>query len=140
MTFFFIIRAARGYEEKVAEGLAHNARLDDIPLKSILATPNLSGFVIVECDRKVDLIQALRGVKRARGVLGGKTSLDEVVSYLEMPEPRFKEDEVIDIIAGPFRGVRAKVAIDDGGSRLTVIPLEWEHGGRVVISKDQVRR
>ena len=140
MTFFFLVRVARGFENKVANDLTNNAKIDSIPLRAILTTPHLLGFVIVECERKFYLIQALRGVSRARGILGGKITLEEALSYLVLPEVSFKVGEELDVIAGPFKGSRVRVVEDDGGSRVGVMILDWEHTGKIVISKDQVRR
>jgi len=140
MTFFFLVRTARGFEEKVARDIANNARLDGIPIMSILITPHLSGFAIVECDRKFELIQTLRGVSRARGIVKGKITLKEALGYLDLPEVSFKVGEEIDVIAGPFKGSRVRVIEDDGESRISVMLLDWEHTGKIVISKDQVRR
>ncbi len=140
MTFFFLVRVARGFEGKVTKDLANNARLDGIPIKSILATPQLSGFIIVECERKFDLMECLRGVSRARGILPGKVTLEDVMKYVEIPEMEFQTDELLEVIAGPFKGSSVKVIEDDGGPMIAVMLMEWEHAGKIVLSKDQVRR
>ena len=140
MTFFFLVRVARGFENKVSNDVANNTKIDGIPLKAILATPHLPGFIIVECERRFDLITALRGVSRARGIVAGKVTLEDALKYVELPEVRFKLGEVLDVVAGPFKGSSVRVIEDDGGSKIAVMMLDWEHTGRIVISKDQVRR
>ncbi len=140
MTFFFLVRVARGFENKVAKDVTNNAVIDNIPLKAVLATPQLSGFIIVECERKFDLIESLRGVSRARGILPGKVSLEDAVKYVDIPEKAFKVDELLEVIAGPFKGCKVKVIEDDGGDKVKVIMLEWDHTGTIKLSKDQVRR
>ena len=140
MTFFFLVRVARGFEGKVTKDITNNARLDGIPIKSILATPQLSGFIIVECERKFDLMECLRGVSRARGILPGKVTLQEAMKYVDVPEAKFNIDDLLEVIAGPFKGSSVKVIEDDGGSRISVMLMDWEHAGKIVLSKDQVRR
>ena len=140
MTYFFVVKTARGFERKVALDLEMTARLDKHDLKAILVTPDLTGFIVVECERRVELIRALRGISRAKGVLGGKMTGEEAMRYLEIPEEQYKSGEVIEVIAGPFKGFQASVIEDDGGSKVTVMLLEWQHAGRVILGKDQVRR
>ena len=140
MTFFFLVRVARGFEGKVTKDVTNNAKLDVIPIKSILATPQLSGFIIVECERRFDLVAALRGVSRARGILPGKVSLQDAMKYVDIPEVGFEVDELLEVIAGPFKGSKVKVIEDDGGSKISVMLMDWEHAGKIVLSKDQVRR
>ena len=140
MTFFFLVRVARTFEGKVTRDITNNAKLDGIPIKSVLVTPQLSGFIVVECERKFDLMDALRGVSRARGILPGKVTLEEAMRYVDVPEMEFQTDELLEVIAGPFKGSKVKVIEDDGGPMVAVMLMEWEHAGKIVLSKDQVRR
>jgi len=143
-TSFFIIRAIERFTNKVALDLAevatqHKALTGEVPIVSIFVPSNLKGAVIVEGKKKFEILKLVKQVKQARGMMSGKVSFEEVMKLVDVPEDLLGEGELVEVIAGPFKGLDAQVVHDDG-SKITAIILEWEVSNRISLSKSQIRR
>jgi transcriptional antiterminator NusG len=60
-----------------------------------------------------------------RGRVGGKVSVDEIDKFLAPPPAAegISEDDVVEIISGPFKGERAKVVRVDAGKEELILEL-----------------
>ncbi|MHA1863156.1 MAG: transcription elongation factor Spt5, partial [Candidatus Thorarchaeota archaeon] len=140
MTKFFAVRVLKRYEMKVAQELADFAKLEGITtIKSIFVPPTLQGCVIVECEKKIDLINLLRQMKQTRGLFRGKLNIEDVYKLLTVPEELLKPGTKVEVTAGPFRGSRAKVIRDDG-KEVTIMLLDWEFNNRIKLSRSQLKK
>lgn len=117
--------------EKVEEGIY-----------SIITLPNIKGYIFIEAENKekVSLItQGIRHVK-PRPVLVVKK--DEIVQHL-VEKPIIETlsiGDVVEIVAGPLRGIYGKVIrIDKPKNELTIEPTDAAFPLPISISADQVR-
>ncbi|MFW9890128.1 MAG: transcription elongation factor Spt5, partial [Candidatus Thorarchaeota archaeon] len=81
-------------------------------VKAILVPETLRGYVFLETLEFRDVEIAISGVPHVRGRVGGKVSFDEIDKFL-VPKPAaegISTGDVVEIISGPFKGERAKVA------------------------------
>jgi len=139
MTYFFLLRALEKREEKAAMELAEVARERNSPIVSVAAIPALPGHIIVECERKFEILKLLPELKQIRGMVRGKISRKEVLELINQPVTLFEPDDDVSIVSGPLKGSRAKVIEDDGKS-IVVQLMDWDKENKITLSRDDVKR
>ena len=94
-------------------------------VKAILVPETLRGYVFIETTEFRDVEIAISGVPHVRGRVGGKVSVEEIDRFLAPPPAAegISEDDVVEIISGPFKGERAKVVRVDAGKEELILEL-----------------
>ncbi len=94
-------------------------------VKAILVPETLRGYVFIETTEFRDVEIAISGVPHVRGRVGGKVSLEEIDRFLAPPPAAegISENDVVEIISGPFKGERAKVVRVDAGKEELILEL-----------------
>ncbi|MBI4415512.1 MAG: transcription elongation factor Spt5 [Euryarchaeota archaeon] len=124
------VKTSIGHERVVADSLAARAKERDIGVFSILAPETLRGYIFVESMNPDRLEEVVRGIRRARGLAGREktgeireTRLEEIEHFLT-PKPivsGIMEGDIVELVAGPFKGEKARVQrIDEAKEELTV--------------------
>jgi transcriptional antiterminator NusG len=137
------VKTTIGHEKSVANSLASRAtQKKDAGVYSVLSPYALRGYVIVESMSPDRLEEIVRGIRRARGIVRGETSFDEIVAYLT-PKPLVHgivEGDIVELVAGPFKGEKARVqSIDESKEEITVELFEAMVPIPVTIKGDHVR-
>ncbi len=134
------IKTQIGHEKAVADTLS--ARGKDIGLLSILCPAPLRGYVLLEAMNTDRLDEVVRGIKRARGIVQGEMKIEEIEHYLT-PKPLVSgivEGDIVELIAGPFKGEKARVQnIDEPKEEITVELFEALVPIPVTVKGDCVR-
>jgi transcriptional antiterminator NusG len=136
------VKTSIGHEKTVADSIASIAKARDIGVFSILSPTTLRGYVLVETMNPDRLEEVVRGVRRARGVVKGDTMLSEIDHFL-IPKPivsGMMEGDIVELIAGPFKGEKARVQqIDESKEEITVELFEAVVPIPVTVRGDSVR-
>jgi transcriptional antiterminator NusG len=109
---------------------------------SIIALPNIKGYIFIEADskEKVSLVtQAVRHVKSRPALVVKK---EEIMQHLvEKPViETISIGDIVEIVAGPLRGIYGRVVrIDKPKNELTIEPTDAAFPLPISISADQVR-
>ena len=104
--------------------------LNDIRLKSIqsvLLVDDLKGYVVVEAEGVSAMFNAIQGIRHIRGQLRGELEYSEIENYLikKSTVSELSVDNTVEIIAGPFKGMKATVTrIDHDKEEAIVILLD----------------
>jgi transcriptional antiterminator NusG len=134
------VKTQIGHEKTVADTLAVRAK--DMGVLSILSPAPLRGYVLVEAMNSDRLEETVRSVKRARGIVGGEMKLEEIEHYLT-PKALVSgivEGDIVELVAGPFKGEKARVQhIDEGKEEITVELFEALVPIPVTVKGDNVR-
>lgn len=124
---FFAVRTTGG-QEKVVIGLLENRiKLKKINIQSVLLLDNLKGYVIVEAIDANAAFEALQGIRHIRGQLRGELQFKDIEGYLvkKSTVSELAVDKIVEIIGGPFKGMKATVTrIDHEKEEATVILLD----------------
>jgi transcriptional antiterminator NusG len=108
---------------------------------SAIVVPGLKGYLLVEGSRK-DIDKAYRGVTHARGLVSGKTGLDEISHFLA-PKPAVTTlavDYIVEVSAGPFKGEKAKITrVDNTKNEITIELLEATVPIPITVPAESVR-
>ncbi len=120
----FTVKTQVGQERNVAEMLAGKMRkAKDNPIVSILAPQELRGYVFVEAHDEEQLKELIKPISYARSMLAGDVPFSEVEHFLTPVSAvaKIQEGDIVELVAGPFRGEKAKVTrIDDAKEEITV--------------------
>ncbi|MGB9125068.1 MAG: transcription elongation factor Spt5 [Nitrosotalea sp.] len=124
---FFAVRTTGG-QEKVVMGLLENRiKLKKLNIQSVLLLENLKGYVVVEAIDANAAFDALQGIRHIRGQLRGELTFKDIEGYLvkKSTVSELVVDQVVEIIGGPFKGMKATVTrVDQDKEEATVILLD----------------
>jgi transcriptional antiterminator NusG len=136
------VKTSIGHEQTVADSISSKAKIRDVGVFSIFAPASIRGYVFVETMNPDRLDEIVRGVRRAKGVVDGDTKIGEIVHFLT-PKPvvsGMMEGDIVELIAGPFKGEKARVQqIDESKEEITVELFESVVPIPVTVRGDSVR-
>ncbi|HEY6237558.1 MAG TPA: transcription elongation factor Spt5, partial [Thermoplasmata archaeon] len=136
------IKTSRGYEREVADTLLARAEEKRDVVFSLLVPAALRGYVFAEGMSFEGVREMLKGIRKARGLVAGETTLKEVEPLLvpRITVEGFVEGAIVELIAGPFKGEKARVRkIDQGKEEITVELIEAVVPIPVTVRGDHVR-
>jgi transcriptional antiterminator NusG len=141
-TSLYAVKVTMGQEKAVCEMLAEKATVDKIPITAILSPEELRGYVIIESQTPHLVEDLIRGMRHVRSRIQGIVSYAEVERYLQV-KPSVEGlsiGAVVEIIAGPFKGMQAKVInIDKVKEEVTIEMLEATFTLPITVHADYVR-
>jgi transcriptional antiterminator NusG len=120
----YALKTTINQEKAVGHMVGHKAKKHrDAGVVAVLSPPELRGYVLVEAYDRDSLEKLIKGVPHARGLVAGETALSEVEHFLT-PKPAvagIAEGDIVELVAGPFKGERARVQrIDAAKEEITV--------------------
>ena len=124
MANLFIIRTTMGREDQVMDFVTSNAK--KIPgVYAVIHPQGLRGYVFVEAEELAAVREIARGVPYVRGILNKKVEYSEIESMIEFKpeEIDIREGDTVRVIAGPFKGEKAKVTRVDIGKAQVIVEL-----------------
>jgi transcriptional antiterminator NusG len=141
-TKIFSIKTQVGKEQNAADLI--NSRTDKSKTKipSILVTPELRGYIFLESYDKERIKEMIKTVSYARNMLEGDIPVEQIEHFLVPASAvaKIAEGDVVEMIAGPFRGETAKVThIDDAKEEITVELFESVVPIPITVRGEQVR-
>ncbi len=136
------VKTSIGHEKTVADSIASRAKPKPSGVFAILSPATIRGYVFVEAMNTDGLRELVKGVRRTRGIVKGETSFAEIEHFLT-PKPIVSgivEGDIVELIAGPFKGEKARVQqIDESKEEITVELFEAMVPIPVTIRGDHVR-
>lgn len=138
----FIVRVRHGKEKEAALDIKEKADLSKRPIHSVLVVENVPGYIFVEGEKSA-VEQTVVDISKFRGKIIGRTDIEEISRHLT-PKPTIegvKVGDIVEIISGPFKGSRAKIAtVTLTREELTVELLDSRIAIPIVIHADYVRK
>ncbi|MEB3860853.1 MAG: transcription elongation factor Spt5 [Desulfurococcales archaeon] len=139
---FYALAVTGGAEERVALLLAERARRMGLDLRSVLVSPKIKRYIIVEVGDPNDFYILIRGVKNLKRRRPIKMKVEEVVS-LAKPErevPKLERGQIVEVTGGPFKGMRGRIVeVYEGRGEVDLTLLESDFRMVVTIPVDQVK-
>lgn len=121
------VKTSIGHERTVADAVFARAKARDIGIFAVLVPVNLRGYMLVESMNPDRLEEVVRGIRRARGIVkpeGEKAIRFEDIELYLAPKPvvsGIMEGDIVELMAGPFKGEKARVMkIDETKEEVTV--------------------
>lgn len=141
-SFIFALKTTINQEKMVAQMFVTKATRAKAGVLAVLAPAELRGYVLIEAKDKEEIERLAKGLPHARGFIDGTTSLSQVEHFLT-PKPSvagIAEGDIVELIAGPFKGEKARVQrIDENKEEITVELFEAMVPIPVTVRGDNVR-
>ena len=141
-TMIFAVRTTAGQERNVSKLIAGRAEANKIPIKAILVPDSLKGYIFIEAEGPHIVEQAISGIKHVRSRVPGLVSFEEIEKYIVV-KPVIEElniGDLVEVIGGPFRGMRAKITnIDRTKEEVTIELLEASFTLPVTVHADYLK-
>ncbi len=141
-TSVFAVRTTAGQEKNVAKMVALRVENTKLPIRAILVPEMMKGYVFVEANGPHFVEQAISGIKHVRSRVPGLVSFSEVERYIVV-KPIIEDlgtDDVVEVVGGPFKGMRAKITrIDKTKEEVTLELLEATFTLPITVHADYVR-
>ena len=138
----FVVKTTTGQERNVARLVTAKVKMTNIPIKAILVPEMLKGYVFIETDGPHFVEEAIAGVRHVRSRIPGLVSFSEIERYI-IKKPVLEdldEDDVVEIIGGPFKGMRAKITrVDKSKDEVTLELLEATFTLPITVHSDYVK-
>ncbi len=141
----YAVKTSIGHERIVADAIENKATRKGAELFAILSPQPMRGYIFIEATNPDALQELLKGVKKVRGIVRGEAgtiSLEEIEHFLA-PKPLVSgivEGNIVELIAGPFKGEKARVQqIDEAREEITVELFEAMISIPITVRGDHVR-
>lgn len=155
----FSIRTTVGQEELVIDILETRVKKEDLEVFSITVLPGLKGYILIEADSEVTVQRAIMNTPHVKGggLIGRMTrgknpeeethitkeiKIEELSGLLEAKPlmQTIKEGQKVELIAGPFKGGKARVLrVNPTKEEVTVELLEEQVKIPVTIKAEHIR-
>lgn len=140
---FFAIRTTGGQERIVASTLQTRINSKKVGIRSILVLDSFKGYIIVEAPDSNVAYEALAGVRHVRGQIRGDLPFKDIEGYL-IKKPVVAElnvDDTVEIIAGPFKAMKAKITrVDYDKQEATVLLLDSPYQIPVTVDANYLKK
>jgi transcriptional antiterminator NusG len=140
---FFAIRVTGGQEENVAKIIRQRVEARSLGIYSILIPPGTKGLLLIEADNANVVTEAISGIKYFKRMVFGTVSPEEVIAIVKakVEEEEFKVGDVVEVISGPFRDMKAKVMRVDKDKKEVVIEfLDRSVTLPITVSADMLKK
>lgn len=122
--------------------MAQAVKREDLEVAAILSPSELKGYLLVEASGPAHIEEATSNLHHVKGLVRGESDMSEVEHFLE-PKPvsaGMNEGDIVELIAGPFKGEKALVKrIDEGSEEITLELFEAMVPIPVTVRGDSVR-
>lgn len=141
-TRFYAIRTTAGQEINVAILVYNRVRSGNMNVKAVIVPPNAKGYIIIEAPGPNVVYNAIQNLKHVKGLVAGVFNDDDIQRALVPKSPLIglKEGDIVEIVAGPFRGMKAKIVrIDVSKNEAVLNILESSYPLQIMVSGDFVK-
>ena len=141
-SMIFAVRTTAGQEKNVARLIATRVKAGELPIKAVLVPEILKGYVFIEADGPHFVDKVIAGIKHVRSRVPGTVGFPEVERYI-IVKPVIEEvdiGDVVEVMAGPFKGMRAKITrVDRTKEDVTLELLEATFTLPITVHADYVK-
>jgi len=135
------IRTTTGRENSVIDSIMTKVKAHGFNIKSVFHPEEFRGYVFIEGTHE-DIENVIKNIPHIRGLINKVVSLNEIERFIvpEKQEIKVEIGDIVEIIAGPFKGEKAKTTrVDETKNEITVELLEAAIPIPVTISINSIR-
>ena len=141
-TAIFAVRTTAGQEKNVANLVEAKVKMNELHIKAVLVPELLKGYIFIEADGPHSVEKAITGVRHIRSRVPGVVTFPEVERYI-VAKPvieELDEGDIVEIVGGPFKGMRAKITrVDRTKEEVTLELLEATFTLPITVHADYVK-
>lgn len=138
----FTLKTQVGKEQNAADLINSRANKAKLDIPAILVTPELRGYIFVEGFDEERLKNVIKTMSYVRNMLEGDTPITQIEHFLTPASAvaKITEGDTVEMVAGPFRGEKAKIThIDYSKEEITVELLDSMVPIPITVRGEQVR-
>ena len=139
---FYAVRTTARQELNIALIMEARVASQGLEVYSIIVPPDVKGYVILETPGVHVIYSVIKDLRHVKGHAPGVMSDEEVQRFVS-PKPvieTLEPGEEVEIIAGPFKGMRAKVIrIELPSNEVVLNVLESAYPLQVTVPGDYVK-
>ena len=123
----FPVKTTGGQERTVATFVANRAVQKRKPIYSVLALDTWKGYVLFEAPNSQVVDESIQGFKHVRSKIPGMMQYSDIEKFLVTKSmvAELNTEDTIEIVAGPFKGMRAKISrVEKEKQEITVALLD----------------
>jgi transcriptional antiterminator NusG len=138
----FGLRTTANREDQVMDFIHSNVLKKKLNVYSLIRPHGMRGYIFIEALTKLDAEQAAFNIPYARGILPKPVEYKEIEHMLEQIklEVNIQKNDIVELIAGPFKREKAKVVrIDRTKDEVVVQLLESAVPIPVTVKMDTVK-
>ncbi len=140
---FYVVRTAPNRETKFMETLyTQISKKEDHGIYAFFRPETVKGYVFVEASSLTKVVDAIRSVPNNKGVIKTPLEFSEFDKYFEKDGEAVivNERDIVEIVAGPFKGDRAKVVrLVSGKDEVVIEPLNAAVPIPITLNLDDIR-
>ncbi|MEM0313969.1 MAG: transcription elongation factor Spt5 [Candidatus Bathyarchaeia archaeon] len=138
----FAVRITTGQERNAAKLIAARVEVNKIPIKALLVPDAIKGYIFIEADSPHFVEQAIAGIKHVKSKVPDFVNFSEIEKYI-VRKPiieELSENDIVEVVGGPFKGMRAKITrVDKSKEEVTLELLEATFTLPITVHSDYVK-
>lgn len=135
----YTLRITTGREDIITEIVQNKIKHDNLDVKAILHPAELKGYIFIE-GRLGDIHKAVQGLMHIKGLMEQPVKLEDIKHFIETKKITIAIGDVVEIVAGAFKGEKGKVnRVDKTKDEVTIELLEASMPIPVTIATDFVK-
>lgn len=141
-TALFAVRTTAGQEKNVANLIQAKVKMNDLQIQAVLVPELLKGYLFIEADGPHSVEKAITGVRHVRSRVPGVVTFPEIERYIIVKPviEELDENDLVEVVGGPFKGMRAKITrVDKAKEDVTLELLEATFTLPITVHADYVK-
>lgn len=140
---YYIARSAPGREEALIEAIGTVLmKKEDHGIYSVFSPDAVKGYIFVEGESFQKISDSLRGIKNFKGLIRTEIDFKEIEKYFDKNAEKIvvNERDIVEVIAGPFKGDKGLVTrIVPGKDEIIIEPLDSPVPIPITLNIDDIR-
>ncbi len=138
----FAVRTTANREDQVMDFVTSNVQKKKLEVYSVIRPHRMRGYIFLEAHTHEEAEQSIHDIPYARGILPKPVEYKEIEHMLEQvkKEMNIRKNDVVEIIAGPFKREQAKIQrVDALKEEVVVLLLESAVPIPITLKMDAVK-
>jgi transcriptional antiterminator NusG len=138
----FPVKTTGGQERTVATFVANRAIQKKKQIYSVLALDTWKGYVLFEAPNSQVVDESIQGFKHVRSKIPGMMQYQDIEKFLVTKSmvAELNEGDTVEIVAGPFKGMRAKISrVEKEKQEVTVVLTDTAFAMPITIDAGYVK-
>lgn len=136
------LKTTANREDQVMDFVVSNVQKKKLEVFAVIRPHGMRGYIFLESEDKTAAEQAAFNVPYARGILSKPIDYEEIEHMLEQVkrEISIKQNDIVEIVSGPFKSEKARVTrIDKTKEEVVVELLEAAVPIPITVKMDSVK-
>jgi transcriptional antiterminator NusG len=140
---FFIVRSTPNREDRFLDAIyKYLSKKEDSGIYAVMKPEMVKGYIFVEAESVTKVVDAFRNIPNSKGVIRTPISFEEIEKYFDKESQRVvvNQRDIVEVIAGPFKGDQGKVTrVVPGKDEIIIEPINSPVPIPITLNVDDIR-